>query len=107
MSMRTLAGRCGTAGNNRPFGSSTVVVAVDADAFEEGRDRRLHAKAFEVLCSKGRLLVSGSANATSAALSGRNVEACVARIQRDVAVGWLWIPGRRYRIATVRWQGCR
>lgn len=43
--------------------------------------RILHAKMFEIVCTKGRLIVSGSANATMAALDkGRNVEACVLRI---------------------------
>ena len=52
-------------------------------------ERRLHAKAFEIMCERGRILVSGNANGTAAALEqGHNVEACVVRIQRDRAVGW-------------------
>jgi hypothetical protein len=56
-------------------------------------ERRLHAKAFEVMCKRGRILVSGSANGTAAALEdGLNVEACVIRIQRDRAQGWKFKP---------------
>jgi hypothetical protein len=55
----------------------------------ENKPRRLHAKLFEVICKRGRVVLSGSANATSAALNDhRNVEACVARIQRESVVGW-------------------
>ncbi len=55
--------------------------------------RRLHAKAFEIVCRRGRLLVTGSANATQAALgAGGNVEACVARLQRQRQVGWTTQP---------------
>jgi hypothetical protein len=56
-------------------------------------DRKLHAKAFEILCRDGRLVVSGSANGTTAALTGNgNVEACVLRIQRNNTSRWKWIP---------------
>jgi hypothetical protein len=56
---------------------------------DEAGERRLHAKAFEIMCKRGRILVSGSANGTAAALEEqRNVEACVVRIQRDRSVGW-------------------
>jgi hypothetical protein len=42
---------------------------------------------------RGRVLLSGSANATVAAFGGdRNVEACVARIQREQTVGWRFTP---------------
>ena len=51
--------------------------------------RRLHAKLLEVLCKRGRIQLSGSANMTTAALAARrNVEACVARIQREPVSGW-------------------
>ena len=54
--------------------------------------RRLHAKAFEIMCKRGRILVSGSANGTTAALGpNQNVEACVVRLQRDRMVGWKYI----------------
>jgi len=50
--------------------------------------RRLHAKLIEVHCKRGRLLVSGSANATRAALYGPNVEVSVLRIIPDVSSVW-------------------
>jgi hypothetical protein len=58
---------------------------------QEEAPRRLHAKVFELTCKRGRIILSGSANATSAALgAGRNVEVCTARIQRQKIVGWLF-----------------
>ena len=55
--------------------------------------RKLHAKAWEVMCKQGRILVSTSANGTAAALEGGgNVEACLARIQRDSSSGWKFKP---------------
>lgn len=55
--------------------------------------RPLHAKVFEVLCRRGRVLMSGSANATMAALmQGRNIELSVVRIQREPVVGWHLAP---------------
>lgn len=56
-------------------------------------DRRLHAKSIEVVCRKGRLLLAGSANATEAGLFGRNIEASVLRVQRDVKSYWQSLPG--------------
>ena len=51
--------------------------------------RVLHAKAFEVLCRKGRLVISGSANASDRALgTNGNVEAVIVRAQRDRRGGW-------------------
>jgi hypothetical protein len=51
--------------------------------------RSLHAKLFDIECRNGRLIVSGSANATTAALSGQNIEAVVARIvDRASSLGW-------------------
>jgi hypothetical protein len=56
-------------------------------------NRKLHAKAFEVMCKRGRILVSGSANGTAAALEeGGNIEACVVRIQRESSSGWKFKP---------------
>ena len=71
-----------------PFDTRAKLKPVDlADHY--GRDRRLlHAKVFEIVCRRGRLLVSGSANATRSALYAGNVEACVVRIERGSAVGW-------------------
>ncbi len=55
--------------------------------------RHLHAKVFEVLCRRGRILMSGSANATAAAIThGRNVELSVVRIQREPVIGWHLVP---------------
>ncbi len=55
-------------------------------------ERRLHAKVFEIICRRGRLLLTGSANGTNAALGHEgNIEACVLRILRDPATGWRWV----------------
>ena len=71
-----------------PFDTRERFKPVDvADYY--GADRRLlHAKSLEIICRRGRLIVSGSANATHAALYGGNVEASVIRIQRETVVGW-------------------
>jgi len=51
--------------------------------------RSLHAKLFEVNCRRGSLVVAGSANATTAALSGKNVEAVVVRrFDQSYSFGW-------------------
>lgn len=51
--------------------------------------RVLHAKAFEILCRNGRLVISGSANASDRALGpSANVEAVILRVQRDRRGGW-------------------
>jgi hypothetical protein len=61
-----------------------MVQAVRLDVMKEKQPRRLHAKVFEVMCKRGRVLLSGSANVTRAALVGdRNIEACVLRVQRE------------------------
>ncbi|WP_134500633.1 phospholipase D family protein [Microvirga pakistanensis] len=63
------------------------VTPVTCETFSDTRS--LHAKVFDIACQKGRLLVSGSGNATTAALSGANVEAMVARIvDRSTSLGW-------------------
>jgi hypothetical protein len=78
----------GSFGSNWPAGASVTVKPVTIALFAEDT-RRLHAKAFEIVCRRGRVVMSGSANATLAALgSERNVELCVARIQRDPVVAW-------------------
>ncbi|RVD71002.1 MAG: hypothetical protein E5V62_05585 [Mesorhizobium sp.] len=82
----------GTAGANWPLGAKSRVVAVAAEPFTDTANRKLHAKAFEVACRNGRLIVSGSANASGAALTGFNVEACVARVQRNSTVRWHLVP---------------
>ncbi|WP_341987731.1 hypothetical protein [Azorhizobium sp. AG788] len=77
-----------------PWSAKTRVEPVSiCHLAENGADRSLHAKAFEFHCARGRLVVSGSANATLAALgAGRNVEACVVRIQRNRKMFWLHDP---------------
>ncbi len=79
----------GTAGSNWPTHTKITVRPILLHAMSEEQPRPLHAKAFEVICKRGRLLLSGSPNATMAALgANHNVEACVARIQRQRTVGW-------------------
>jgi hypothetical protein len=80
----------GTSGANWPRSARTPVRAVRVKVMDtpDEAGRRLHAKAYEILCNRGRILVSGSANGTEAALGrDRNIEACVVRIQRDRSVG--------------------
>lgn len=85
----------GTIADNWPRHTSLPVRAVRVQSLDEASEARrpLHAKVFEILCRRGRMLVSGSANGTRAAL-GRdaNIEACVLRIQRDRSVGWTLSP---------------
>ena len=66
---------------------------VTADAFQD-QDRILHAKIVEVTCRRGRLTLTGSVNATHAAmLSARNVELAVLRTgARPSLVGWRACP---------------
>ncbi|TGQ70833.1 hypothetical protein EN805_00015 [bacterium M00.F.Ca.ET.162.01.1.1] len=83
----------GKIGSNWPSQTSVEVRAVELEVLKEEKPRKLHAKAFEIICRRGRLLVSGSPNASTAALgAGRNVEACVARMQRNRTVGWTYVP---------------
>src|SRR5262249_55004730 len=81
----------GQAGLNWPRHARTSITPVRLavmDGPEESK-RPLHAKAYDILCRQGRILVSGSANGTAAALGpGGNVEACVVRIQRARTAGW-------------------
>jgi hypothetical protein len=79
----------GTGPQNWPRGGKKPVEAVCLDVFDKKEERRLHAKAFEILCKRGRIVISGSANGTTAALgAGQNVEACVVRLQRARTTGW-------------------
>jgi hypothetical protein len=81
----------GTVGANWPRNATVPVRAVRVAAMDGPAEakRPLHAKALEILCRRGRVLVSGSANGTRAALgSNGNVEACVMRVQRERSVGW-------------------
>jgi hypothetical protein len=82
----------GTAGSNWPVNCHSTVHAIRLKVMDAQGDRRLHGKAFEIMCKRGRVLVSGSANGTTAGLGrDHNVEACVVRIQRDRTVGWKFI----------------
>jgi len=79
----------GFAGSNWPTRSRSTVRAIRLEVIDEQGSRRLHAKAFEIMCKRGRVLLSGSANGTAAALGrDHNVEACVVRIQRGRSAGW-------------------
>ncbi|HWO35346.1 MAG TPA: hypothetical protein VNO32_41660 [Candidatus Acidoferrum sp.] len=79
----------GFAGSNWPTGCRSKVHAIQLELMDAQGPRRLHAKVFEIICKRGRVLLSGSANGTTAALDrNRNVEACVVRIQREAIVGW-------------------
>ncbi|NKM44144.1 hypothetical protein GFL91_03865 [Rhizobium leguminosarum bv. viciae] len=60
---------------------------VTSELFEDRRS--LHSKLFDIQCEKGRLVVTGSANATVPALLGRNIEAVVVRpTDRSTSLGW-------------------
>lgn len=84
-----VASAMGTCWPGRP---KTRVSAVAIEPLTDDT-RRLHAKVFEVLCRQGRVLMSGSANATMAGLmQGRNIELSVVRIQRTPAIGWRLTP---------------
>lgn len=79
----------GSVAANWPRSCRSAVQAVRLGVLDGDGKRRLHAKALEILCRRGRIVVSGSANGTAAALGpGQNVEACVARLQRERMTGW-------------------
>jgi hypothetical protein len=78
----------GSTGLNWPGALEGLIVPVRVNEHCVTADRALHAKALEVTCRRGRILASGSANATTAALYAGNVEASVLRIQRETQVGW-------------------
>lgn len=76
----------GALGTSWPNTTTARPVCVHDPFGNDGR--HLHAKCFEVICSRGRLLMSGSANATRAGLRAGNVEASLIRIQRETLIGW-------------------
>jgi hypothetical protein len=79
----------GQGANAWPFEARKKWKAVNVtDAFGQD-DRPLHAKSIELICRRGRLVLSGSANLTHAGLFGRNVEASVLRIQRNARSHWV------------------
>lgn len=79
----------GFAGSNWPTGCRNKVQAIQLDILNAQGQRRLHGKLFEIVCKRGRVIVSGSANGTSASLEeNHNIEACVVRIQPNPSTGW-------------------
>lgn len=78
----------GTRSSNWPHEAKGLVKSGLLEVPFANDQRRLHAKLIEVHCKRGRLLVSGSANATRAAIYGPNVELSVLRIIRDVSRVW-------------------
>lgn len=83
----------GLAGSNWPTGCRRKVQAIQLDLLNAQGPRRLHGKLFEIVCKRGRVIVSGSANGTAAALDrNRNIEACVVRIRRTPSIGWTFKP---------------
>lgn len=78
----------GLAGMNWPDAPSGFINPVNVDLGFADDPRLLHAKTIEVLCRNGRLILSGSANATNAALFGANMEAGVLRIEPDRQGAW-------------------
>jgi len=80
----------GSAGINWPSNGIGKASLIKGEFSEDSR--LLHAKCFEVVCRKGRLVVSGSVNATRAALGRGNVEAAVIRIQPNASVFWSILP---------------
>jgi hypothetical protein len=75
-----------------PFDSKTPFTPVTLESDFPGDKRLLHAKCFEIRCKRGTILMSGSANATSAGLYGRNVEASVVRLLPRSKAYWAPLP---------------
>lgn len=92
----------GSAGTNWPSGES-LTMARPVEVSHIGSDpRRLHCKLFEVVCKRGRLILSGSSNATVPGLDAqRNVELCVLRIHAQPSVHWAMIPSHPPALTTV------
>lgn len=82
----------GTRSSNWPHDRRELIRSCQIDWPIADDGRRLHAKLIEVKCAKGRLLLSGSANATRAALFGPNTELCVLRISDAGANPWMLVP---------------
>jgi hypothetical protein len=78
----------GLAGTNWPDPNSKAINPVVVEHEFAGDPRLLHAKTIEVVCRSGRLVLSGSANATNAGLFGANMEAGVLRIEPDRQGAW-------------------
>lgn len=85
----------GDEGANWPSKALNKVSPVAIESFADD-ERSLHAKVYEVLCRRGRILMSGSSNATNAGLDrARNVELNVVRIERKKNSGWKLSPAIR------------
>lgn len=80
----------GSAGINWPAGGIGKPIRVVGEYSDD--PRLLHAKCFEITCRNGRLIVSGSVNATRAALDKGNIEAAVVRIQPNASAFWTLQP---------------
>jgi hypothetical protein len=79
--------------SNWPCQQTQIAQPVQLEWLNEYHDRPLHAKLMEVVCKRGRMLVSGSANATRAALLAHgNIEVCTLRIEHETSVGWSFQP---------------
>lgn len=75
--------------SNWPAQQSLIAQPVQLEWLNAYHDRPLHAKLMEVVCERGRMLLSGSANATKAALlANGNIEVCTLRIEHEPSVGW-------------------
>lgn len=78
----------GNHGLHWPFAARLPIIPICLETPLGADPRPLHAKTFELICRKGRIVVSGSPNASRAGLYGSNVELAVIRIERSVSVGW-------------------
>ena len=81
----TVAGKHGL---HWPTAASLSIIPVCLETPLGADPRPLHAKAFELVCRKGRIVVAGSPNASRAGLYGANVEVALVRIERNATVGW-------------------
>lgn len=84
-------------GMDWPRLSAAVRPVIVKQLNSRGPARPLHAKVFEIVCREGRLVLSGSANATGAGLdsgAGRpgNVEVSTLRIERGSPTTWILTP---------------
>jgi hypothetical protein len=88
----------GSFGTDWPHAASAIIAPVNiqrlsGSALDESADRLLHAKMFEIVCAKGRIVIAGSANATMPALGDKqNVEVCVLRILPKASESWVLVP---------------
>lgn len=83
--------------SNWPRKAQTNIQAVRIEPLDcpSEAGRRLHAKVLEIVCRRGRLVVSGSANGTDAALGrDRNIESCVMRVESRRAKGWKFVESK-------------